>query len=59
MCVLEQMEQEMETDRSGLEEANASIVKLEKELAKQTLELKKSEVYRSSFLLDIVCDLVF
>lgn len=48
----------METDRSGLEEANASIVKLEKELAKQTLELKKSEVYRS-FFLDIVCDPVF
>lgn len=58
MCVLEQMEQEMETDRSGLEEANASIVKLEKELAKQTLELKKSEVYHSSFS-DIVFDPVF
>lgn len=38
------METDLETDKNGLEEAKANIKKLMKELDKQNVELKKSEV---------------
>jgi hypothetical protein len=45
---IDQMEQDLLADKQGLTEANESIAKLVKELEKQDIELKKSEVCSST-----------